>query len=134
MFKPRSRPPVAGGAFFSWGPGRAAAEPKSGAARAPADKRLKSRLETPRRPGSLFIPSPFPKEVMRAPDVGTNRVGRSRTNDCEATGRNVVSVVLSEERADGIERAAGGWRGGIGARLPARRPRATRPRGRWQRR
>src|SRR5262245_61433601 len=36
MFKPRSRPPVAGGAFFSWGPDCAAAEPKSGAARAPA--------------------------------------------------------------------------------------------------
>src|SRR5262245_44890585 len=134
MFKPRSRPPVAEGAFFSWGPDRAAAEPRSGAARAPADKRLKSRLEKPRRPGSLFIPRPFPKGVMRAPEAVTTSVGRSRTNGREATGRNVVSVVLPEERADGIERAAGGWRGGIGARLPVRRPRATRPRGRWQRR
>src|SRR5262245_12001030 len=80
MFKPRS-PPVAGGAFFSWGSDRAAAEPKSGAARAPADRRLNSRLEKPRRPGSLFIPNPFPNEAMRAPGVGTNHVEWCRTTD-----------------------------------------------------
>src|SRR5215470_11194434 len=81
MFKPRSPLPGAGGAFLSWAPDRAAAEPKSEAARAPADKRLKSRLEKPRRPGSLFIPSLFPKEVKRAPGVGANRVEWRRTGD-----------------------------------------------------
>src|SRR5262245_54171989 len=81
MFKPRSPPPVAGGAFFSWGSDRATAEPKSGAARAPADRQLNSRLEKPRRPGSLFIPNPFPNEALRAPGVGTNRVEWCRTNN-----------------------------------------------------
>src|SRR5262249_22009027 len=87
MFKPRSRPPVAGGAFFSWGPDFAAVDPKSGAARAPADKRLKSRLENLRRSGSLFIPSPFPKEVMRPPEVGNDRIEWCKATDYPARAR-----------------------------------------------
>src|SRR5262249_43807236 len=70
MFKPRSRPPVAGGAFFSWGSDRAAAEPKSGAVEAPADKRLNSRLEKPHWSGSLLISSP--RCSKRLPEVTTN--------------------------------------------------------------
>src|SRR5262249_53093785 len=70
MFKPRSRPPVAGGAFFSWGSDRAAAEPKSGAVKAPADKRLNSRLEKPHWSGSLLISSP--RCSKRLSEVTTN--------------------------------------------------------------
>jgi hypothetical protein len=66
MFKPRREPPGLRrpDSLLLGGAAPAATDPKSGAARAPADKRLNSRLEIPRGPGSCFIATTFPNNEL----------------------------------------------------------------------